>query len=186
MELMRSRGHEAALFSMADDRGPVTPYDHHFVPVTDFKQSAGLARKTRLAFHAVYSIDARTRIGQMIDDFKPEVAHVRNIYHHLSPSILWELKSRRVPVLYHINDFKLICPNYNLISSSGDACERCKGGRFLNVVREGCYSGGFAASTVLAAEAYLHSWISTYQTCVDLILAPSQFAKQKLIQNGNS
>ena len=134
----------AALFSMADDRGPVTPYDRHFVPVTDFKQTSGPARKTRLAFHAVYSIDARTRIGQMIDDFKPDVAHVRNIYHHLSPSILWELKSRRVPVLYHINDFKLICPNYNLISSSGDACERCKGGRFWNVVREGCYSGGFA------------------------------------------
>jgi glycosyltransferase involved in cell wall biosynthesis len=185
MELMRSRGHEVALFSMADDRGPATPYDRHFVPVTDFKQSAGLARKTRLAFHAVYSTDARKRIGGMIEEFQPDVAHVRNIYHHLSPSILWELKSRGVPVLYHINDFKMICPNYNLISSAGDTCERCKGGRFWNVVREGCYSGGIAASTVLAAEAYLHSWISTYQNCVDLILAPSQFAKQKLIENGN-
>jgi glycosyltransferase involved in cell wall biosynthesis len=88
-------------------------------------------------------------------------------------------------VLYHINDFKLICPNYNLISSSGDACERCKGGKFWNVVSAGCYRGGFAASTILAAEAYLHSWISTYQKCVDLILAPSHFAKQKLIENGN-
>jgi glycosyltransferase involved in cell wall biosynthesis len=185
MELMRSRGHEAALFSMADDRGTVTPYDRHFVPVTDFKRSAGLAQKTRLAFHAVYSTEARKLIARMIDDFQPDVAHVRNIYHHLSPSILWELKARGVPVLYHVNDFKMICPNYNLISSAGDACERCKGGRFWNVVREGCYSGGMAASTVLAAEAYLHSWISTYQKCVDLILAPSQFAKQKLMENGN-
>lgn len=181
---MRSRGHEAALFSMADDRGPVTLYDRHFVPFTDFKQSAGLARKAHLGLHAVYSIEARKRIGQMIDDFQPDIAHVRNIYHHLSPSILWELKSRGVPVLYHINDFKLICPNYNLISSSGDACERCKGGKFWNVVSAGCYGGGFAASTILAAEAYLHSWISTYKKCVDLILAPSQFAKQKLIENG--
>ena len=184
MELMRSRGHEVALFSMADDRGPVTPYDRHFVPLTDFKRSGSLARKTCLAIHAVYSIEARMRMGRMIDDFRPDVAHVRNIYHHLSPSILWELKSRNVPVLYHINDFKLICPNYNLISSSGDACERCKGGKFWNVVSERCYSGGFAASTVLAAEAYVHTWISTYQKCVDLILAPSQFAKQKLIENG--
>jgi glycosyltransferase involved in cell wall biosynthesis len=184
MELMRSRGHEAALFSMADDRGAVTPYDRHFVPVTDFKQSAGLARKTRLAFHAVYSVEARKRIAQMIDDFQPDVAHVRNIYHHLSPSILWELKSSGVPVLYHINDFKLICPNYNLISASGDACERCKGGQFWNVVREGCYSGGVAASTVLAAEAYFHQWTATYEKCVDLVLAPSEFAKHKLIDNG--
>ena len=182
---MRSRGHEAALFSMADDRGKATPYDRHFLPLTDFKQSASLARKTRLAIQAVYSVEARKSIGRMIDDFRPDVAHVRNIYHHLSPSILWELKARGVPVLYHINDFKIICPNYNLISSAGNACERCKDGKFWNVITEGCYSGGFAASTVLAAEAYLHNWISTYQKCVDLILAPSQFAKQKLIENGN-
>ena len=170
---------------MADERGPATAYDRHFVPLTDFKQSGSVAKKTRLAFHAIYAIEARKRIAQMIEEFRPDVAHVRNIYHHLSPSILWELKSHCVPVLHHVNDFKLICPNYNLISSSGNACERCKGGKFWNLVREGCYSGGAVASTVLAAEAYFHRWISTYEKCVDLILAPSQFAKQKLIENGN-
>src|SRR3984893_7510825 len=185
MELMRSRGHKSALFSKADERGPATAYDRHFVPLTDFKQSGGFAAKARLAFHAIYSTEARERIAHMIEEFKPDVAHVRNIYHHLSPSILWELKSRHVPVLYHMNDFKLICPNYNLISSSGDICEQCKGGKFWNVVREGCYAGGTVASTVLAAEAYFHRWISTYEKCVDLILAPSQFAKHKLIENGN-
>jgi glycosyltransferase involved in cell wall biosynthesis len=183
IELMRSRGHEAALFSMADQRGPATAYDRHFLPLTDFKQSGSFTDKPRLALHAIYSTEARKRIGHMIEDFRPEVAHVRNIYHHLSPSILWELKSRRVPVLYHINDFKLICPNYNLVSS-GDVCERCNGGRFWNVVREGCYAGGTAAAMVLATEAYFHRWISTYEKCVDLILAPSEFAKQKLIENG--
>ena len=185
MDLMRSQGHETALFSMLDERGPATAYDRHFVPLTDFKQNRGFADKSRLAFHAVYSVEARQRIAGMIDDFRPDVAHVRNIYHHLSPSILWELKSRHVPVLYHINDFKLICPAYNLISSSGAICECCKGGKFWNVVREGCYSGGALASTVLAAEAYFHRWISTYEKCVDLILAPSEFAKQKLVENGN-
>src|SRR5256885_1040018 len=67
MELMRSRGHETALFSMADDRGPATPYDRHFVPLTDFKQSAGLARKTTLALQAIYSVKARESIARMID-----------------------------------------------------------------------------------------------------------------------
>jgi hypothetical protein len=37
MELMRSKGHEVALFSMADPRGNPTAYDHHFVPHTDSK-----------------------------------------------------------------------------------------------------------------------------------------------------
>ena len=37
MELMRSHGHEVALFSMTDPRGEPTRYDQHFVPAIDFK-----------------------------------------------------------------------------------------------------------------------------------------------------
>ena len=56
----------------------------------------------------------------MIEAFRPDVAHVRNIYHHLSPSVLWELKAAGVPVLYHVNDFKLLCPTYNMVSPDGE------------------------------------------------------------------
>jgi glycosyltransferase involved in cell wall biosynthesis len=183
MELMRSQGHEVALFSMADERGAATVYDQYFVPHTDFKHRVGILDKCRLAFRSIYSVDARQRIARIIEEFKPDVAHVRNIYHHLSPSILWELKTRGVPVIYHLNDFKLICPSYNLVSH-GTACERCRDGKFWNVVHEGCYSGGPARSAMLAAEAYFHQWIATYEKCLDLILAPSQFARDKLIENG--
>jgi len=183
MDLMRSRGHQVALFSMADERGQATAYDRHFVPHVDFKSGQGLAARARLAMHAIYSPQSRKKIQEMIAAFRPDVAHVRNIYHHLSPSILWELKAQGVPVVYHMNDFKLLCPSYNMVSA-GQACERCKGGKFFNVVREGCYAGGRAASAVLAAEAYLHSWLSTYEKCVDIVLAPSQFVKRKLMENG--
>jgi len=171
------------VFSMADPRGAATPYDQHFVPLIDFKQGRGLA-KSRRGLKAIYSTEARERIRRMIGEFRPDVAHIRNIYHHLSPSILWELKAQGVPVLYHMNDFKLVCPSYNMVSSSGEACERCKGGKFWNVVSEGCYAGGLGASTALAAEAYVHRCLGTYRKCVDLVLAPSHFAKAKLIENG--
>ena len=183
MELMQSRGHQVALFSMADGRGPTTAYDHHFVPHKDFKNGGSVTSQARLALQAIYSPQARKKIRGMIADFRPDVAHVRNIYHHLSPSILWELKAQGVPVLYHMNDFKLLCPSYNMVSA-GQACERCKGGKFFNVVREGCYAGGPSAAAVLAAEAYLHSWIGTYKNCVETVLAPSRFVKQKLVENG--
>ncbi len=49
MELMRSQGHEVALFSMADPRGEPTPYDHHFVPHIDFKANGRLWQKARQA-----------------------------------------------------------------------------------------------------------------------------------------
>ncbi|MBZ5719596.1 MAG: glycosyltransferase family 4 protein [Acidobacteriia bacterium] len=184
MDLMRAQGHEVALFSMADTRGKPTPYDRHFVPHTDFKNGHhGIIEQGKLVAHAIYSGDARERLRRLIEEFRPDVAHVRNIYHHLSPSILWELRAQGVPVVYHLNDFKLLCPSYNMVSN-GHACERCRGGQFWRVVTEGCYQGRVGAGVVLAAEAYFHRWLRTYDKCVDRFLAPSHFVKQKLVENG--
>jgi glycosyltransferase involved in cell wall biosynthesis len=179
---MRSKGHEAALFSMADPRGKPTPYDRYFVPHTDFKNQSGWFRRARLAARAIYSIDARRRIGAMIAEFRPDVAHIRNIYHHLSPSVLWELRARNIPVVYHLNDFKLLCPSYNLVSE-GEACEACKGGQFWRVANSPCYPG-WGARMVLAAEAYAHKWLGSYRKCVDCFLAPSQFVRDKFVEQG--
>jgi glycosyltransferase involved in cell wall biosynthesis len=184
MQMMAARGHQVALFSMADKRGGPTPYDRYFVPHINFKDSKhSLLERVRLAAHAVYSRKARYRLGQMIDEFRPDVAHVRNIYHHLSPSVFWELKQRGIPVLYHLNDFKLLCPNYNLVAR-GKVCERCRGGRFWNIVAEDCYRDGRAAGAVLALEACVHRCLRTYEKCVTRFLAPSEFVRAKLIENG--
>jgi glycosyltransferase involved in cell wall biosynthesis len=184
MQMMKEQGHQVALFSMVDPRGRPSEFDQFHISNIDFKSSGlGVLRKMRLGMHAIYSREARRQLRRMIDAFRPDVAHVRNIYHHLSPSILWELKLHRIPVVYHLNDFKLLCPSFNLVAR-GSACNGCAGGNFWRVLSEGCYSGGRAASLVLAAEAYVHRWLRTYEKCVDRFLAPSQFVRSKLIENG--
>jgi glycosyltransferase involved in cell wall biosynthesis len=182
MELLRSRGNEVALFSMADERGQPTAYDRHFVPHVDFKKARGWLRQAELAAHSIYSVEARRRVRAMIGEFRPDVAHVRNIYHHLSPSILWELRAQRVPVVYHLNDFKVLCPSYNLVLH-GEACEACKGGDFWHALQEKCYPG-WGARMTLVAEAYIHKWVGTYRKCVDCFLAPSRFVRDKFVEHG--
>jgi glycosyltransferase involved in cell wall biosynthesis len=182
MELLRSRGHEVALFSMADSRGEPTPFDHHFMPHADFKKQSGWFHQLGLAGHAIYSWEARRRIRAMIAEFRPDVTHVRNIYHHLSPSILWELKAQKIPVVYHLNDFKVLCASYNLVLR-GEACEACKGGEFWHALKEKCYPG-WGARMTLVAEAYMHKWLGTYRKCVDRFLAPSQFVRDKFVEHG--
>jgi glycosyltransferase involved in cell wall biosynthesis len=118
----------------------------------------------------------------MIAEFRPDVAHVRNIYHLLSPSILWELKAQKLPVVYHLNDFKVLCPSYNLVSR-GDICEACKGGKYWHVLEKKCYPG-LAERMTLMAEAYFHNTIGTYRKCVDCFLAPSQFVRDKFVEHG--
>jgi glycosyltransferase involved in cell wall biosynthesis len=181
---MDERGHETALFSMDHRHASAFTGRSYLIPYLNFKDpDASLLRKARMAAHVLYSPSARRRMRSCLRDYSPDVAHVRGIYHHLSPSILWELKRRGVPVLYHLNDFKVLCPNYNFVAH-GRTCELCLGGNYFHAVTENCHSGPRSSSMVLAAEAYLHKWLGTYQRCVDLFLAPTEFVRDKLISAG--
>ncbi|MGA7847998.1 MAG: glycosyltransferase family 4 protein [Terriglobales bacterium] len=182
---MDQRGHETALFSMDHGCTPAFAGRCYRIPNIDFKDpNASFLKKVKMAAHAIYSPSARRAMRSCLADFSPDLAHVRGIYHHLSPSILWELKQQGIPVLYHLNDFKILCPTYNFVAD-GRACqEHCKNGAFYNVVTKGCYTGPRSSAAVLAAEAYLHKWLRTYERCVDLFLAPSEFVRNKLISGG--
>jgi glycosyltransferase involved in cell wall biosynthesis len=184
MAMLRAHGHETALFSMADERGAKTEFDGYLMPPVDFK-AAGLSpwKQAEMAGRAIYSREARVRLGRLIQEFRPDVAHVRNIYHHLSPSVLWELRAQRVPVIYHLNDFKLLCPNYNFVNK-GEVCQRCRQGQYWRVLAEGCHPSPRGSAMALVAEAYLHRWMKTYDRCVDQFIAPTEFVKKQLVNEG--
>jgi len=184
MRKMEARGNEIALFSMDHGQAPGFTGRTYLIPYLNFKDpAAGWLKKIRMGAHAVYSPTARARMRECLRDYSPDIAHIRGIYHHLSPSILWELKQQGVPVLYHVNDFKMLCPNYNFVAK-GHRCEQCRGGAYFRAVTENCYPGSRLNGVALAVEAYVHKWLRTYQRCVDLFLAPSEFVRQKLVAAG--
>jgi len=184
MQRMEDRGQETALFSMDHGRTPAFAGRSYRIPYLDFKDpEASFLKKVKMAAHAIYSPSARRAMRNCLADFSPDLAHIRGIYHHLSPSILWELKHQGIPVLYHINDFKILCPTYNFVAH-GRACELCSHGAFRHAATSGCYAGPRSSAVVLAAEAYLHKWLRTYERCVDVFLAPSDFVRKKLIASG--
>jgi glycosyltransferase involved in cell wall biosynthesis len=169
---------------MDHGRTPAFTGRSYRIPHIDFKDpNAGFLKKVKMAAHALYSPSARRAMRKCLADFSPDLAHVRGIYHHLSPSILWELKQQGIPVLYHLNDFKILCPTYNFVAN-GSPCELCSHGAFHHAATKGCYAGPRSSAVVLAAEAYLHKWLRTYDRCVDMFLAPSEFVRDKFIASG--
>jgi len=186
IQRMEECGHETALFSMAHGSRSTFSGRSYRIPYLNFKDpNAGFLTKAKMAAHAIYSPSARRAMRKCVQDFSPDIAHIRGIYHHLSPSILWELKRQGIPVVYHLNDFKMLCPSYNFVAH-GSACEACHHGAFYHVVTEHCYHGTASSAAVLATEAYFHKLLGTYQNCVDLFLAPSEFVRTKLIAGGVS
>jgi glycosyltransferase involved in cell wall biosynthesis len=135
------------------------------------------------ALSVVWSRGARNRLRSLLDKAPVDIAHVHNIYHHLSPSVLVELKARGIPVVLTAHDLKLICPNYRMLDRDG-ICERCKGGRLWNPILRRCHQNSLAASTLIAVESALHQSLGLYRRFVDRVVTPSRFYRDKLIEWG--
>lgn len=132
-----------------------------------------------------YSWEAKKKIGKILDDFKPDIVHIHNIYHQLSPTILFEIKKRKIPVIMTVHDYKLINPNYNLFLR-GKFYDRCRNGKYYECFLDKCVKNSYFKSFLSMLEAYWHAWLGTYEKNIDMYLAPSAFVKKILKQNGIS
>ena len=135
------------------------------------------------AQRVIYWMQARQKMRELLQVVRPQIAHVHNVYHHLSPSVLPLLQQRGIPIVITVHDLKLACPAYTMMSGN-KPCERCRGGKLYNVAVHRCIKGSLALSSVVMAEAYLHRALGIYQNNVDRFIVPSRFVLEKLVQWG--
>ncbi len=129
-----------------------------------------------------YSPSARHGIAQLLDMFRPDIVHLHNIYHHLSPSILQPLTVSGVASVMTLHDFKLACPTY-LFLDDGEVCEACLDGHFYHAAVRKCKGGSLAASTLCAVESTFHRATKVYAR-VCLFISPSHFNARKMTEAG--
>ncbi|MBN1825673.1 MAG: glycosyltransferase [Candidatus Eisenbacteria bacterium] len=177
--LLERAGHEVIHFSMAGDRNEPSPWSEYFVPETDFRCPAGALRRARDAAHTVWNPEAYERIGRLVKRVRPDVAHLHNIAHQLSGSIVVALRRRGVPTVHSLHDYKLVCPAYRRFRD-GRPCDDCRRRRFWNAVRHRCVLDSRAASLVAAVETSLYSAFGLYTRGIDLFHSPSLFVKRTI------
>lgn len=179
--LLERAGHEVIPFAMAQDGGEASEWSSFFVPTRAYFDGPRLGR-VRHSLAAIYSFDARRRLRALLREASPDVAHLHNIYHQLTLSIVDELRAAGVPIVMTLHDYKAACPNYQLLTHDG-LCQRCVGGAYWNAVRHRCLKRSLAGSAIAAAEAYLNRMRRQYAK-VDLFLAPSRFLRDVMIRAG--
>lgn len=174
IDLLQQHGHDVAVFAMEHPENVPTPYSKYFVANVDYS-----TKNLTAAARTLWSTAAQHKLEALLQDFKPDIAHVHNIYHQISPSILVTLKRHRIPIVQTLHDYKLICPNYELYTQ-GSPCERCRGHRYYNAATHRCLKNSTALSALAMTEMYLHKWLRVYEKNVDCFISPSQFLKDKI------
>ena len=178
-EELKAQGHEVEYFGMYDEKNTVGNSAGLYTTNMDF-HSKGLSRFL-YPFKIIYSREAKRKIGKVLDDFKPDIVHLNNINFQLTPSVIYAVKKRNIPIVQTVHDYQMICPNHLLYSfNATKPCERCISGSKLNCFKHSCIHGSKIKSLIGAIEAKLYSILKTYKK-VDLYVCPSKFLENKLL-----
>jgi glycosyltransferase involved in cell wall biosynthesis len=176
-------GHTVEFFSMQDERNLPGTYEGLFPPYVSLEPPPpGVKGRATAAGRMVWSLSAARGMAEVVRRFQPDVVHLHNIYHQLSPSILRPLARAGVAAVMTVHDYKLVCPTYRLLSH-GSLCDACVGGKVWEATRRRCQGGSLGASALLTVESGLHRLTRAYGP-VGRFIAPSRFLADQLRRGG--
>ena len=121
---LRRRGHDVRI--LACDVGA-----DHPDAIADYTCRGYLGRFT--ALHATYNRDAARKIRSILQDFAPDLVHLRMFLTQISAAVLPALAE--VPTLYHVTWYRAICPNGLKLLPDKSVCQIPAG---LACVGNGC------------------------------------------------
>src|SRR4051794_30553550 len=172
-QLLQDAGHEVIDFGMAGPDNTPSPYASYFAPARDYSGGGRPTKRVGDALSSIYSPSARAAIRRLVQDTKPDVAHLHNIYHQLTLSIVDELARQGVPTAMTLHDYKIVCPSYTLFTE-GERCRRCVNSHPFHVVAHRCIKDSRAASTIGGLETALARVRRSYRR-IDALISPSRF-----------
>lgn len=186
-EGLKALGHEVAFFSMKHPNNEPSYWSKYFVSEKDYVGEISAFKKVQEASTLIYSFEAKRKFEALLEEFKPDIIHMNNVHRQLTLSILDApyLKKHHVPVVYTAHDYILLCPAYTMVNGRGEVCDACLDRHFMHATKNVCVKGSRAKSALATMEAEFLKLHHSYDK-IDLIIAPSQFMKNKLDEGGFS
>ncbi|NTV51809.1 MAG: glycosyltransferase family 4 protein [Candidatus Firestonebacteria bacterium] len=181
--LLAERGHAVEYWGMRHPANPVYPHSECFVDEVDYHGRLTLRQTLRQSGQLLYSLEAKAKVEAMVRATKPDIVHLHNFAHQLSPSILPVFRKHRLPVVMTMHDFKLVCPVYTLLAG-GHFCQQCRQGRYYRCTLNKCAKGSYAKSLLNTVEMYLHHRFLHLYDLIDIYISPSRFMQRTMQEMG--
>ena len=98
---------------------------------------AGLLGKVEAFFTGVYARSAVKDFERTLQEFRPDVVHVHELFPMISPWILPRCTAAGIPVVMTCYDFRITCPIATHHNKRG-ICYDCKGGKEYKAIVNNC------------------------------------------------
>lgn len=177
---LKASGHQVEYFGMDSEDRCVSNTIDCYTENIDFR-NAGLSDKLKSSLKTIYSKEAESKIGKVIENFKPDIVHLNNINFQLTPSIIYEIKKHNIPIVQTVHDTQIACPNHRMYNEQTEKiCTDCFGGNYMNCIKNKCVHGSALKSAIAAYESYYYHKRDTYNL-VDCYVCPSRFISDVII-----
>ena len=168
VDLLREHGHEVKWFSRSSE-----------------EISKGILGHIKAFVAGIYNPFSAKKLAKVLDEFKPDIVQVQNIYPLLSSAIFTPLKKRHIPVVMRCPNYRLFCPSGLSIDPKGQVCELCWGGHEINCIKRNCL-GNYSKSIGYALRNMYNRLTSKIKNGVSVYIVQSEFQKNKFISQGIS
>lgn len=158
------------------EKGEVSSYRRH----SNEAASVSGFQKVLWGLDTIYSRRTEREVTSLVQQFRPDIAYVHNVFPLISPSLFHALHRMHVPSVHMIHDFRLWCPNSRFYVNN-QPCQRCpKQGNYWPAIENRCVQGNTAYSTVYAASLFLNQKLGFRQKIGGYICL-TEYAKNLLI-----
>lgn len=144
-DLLRTKGHSIDLFAAYSDALATT----------------STMRRAGVAIQAFYSGEVAERLRQRLQEFKPDVVHVQNVFPLLSPSVYSVIDQNHLPLVHTIQNFRFVCPS-GLAFTHNELCLRCQHNNNFHAVALRCLHGSLSQSALYASIIGVHRGLGTF------------------------
>ncbi len=182
-DLLEKNGHYVVPFAMKDPQNVRAESDRFFVSRVELEHPRIGWNAIKASGRLFYSFEAKRKLTDLIRVYKPDVAHLHNIYHQLSPSVLVALNEAKIPIVQTLHDYAYLSPSYGLFDH-GAPCERVKPRHYSAAILHRCVKNSFVASALDAAAYRYHYMAGLDERLVTKLIAPSEFVKKKFAEWG--
>lgn len=157
-------------------------YDvREFYVYSDDVERGPLLKKVFQVLQVPWNFSLRARLINALDNFKPDVVHLHNIFPFVSPAIYFHLKKHRVVTTLH--NYRYFCAG-DVLTRGGSPCTKCLSGSKLNSIKNRCYKDSYLATSIKLAMIYVLEILKPWRNRSNTFLAFSEFQKSLLQQCG--
>jgi len=182
VRLLNERGHQAIPFAAQDPRedlrNEASPHAKDFPKAANF-DNPGI----KDAFQYIYNADARRCMQRVIDEHKPDVAHLHIYYGKLTNSIFKPLRQAGIPIVHTLHEYRLINPNYELTLNDQINTSSCGPPNAWRAVPQRFNRGSLKRSLLATTEWYVGRLLGSARH-IDRFIAVSDAVRDTVIQYG--